>query len=449
MTEDSKAASTTSAEGMRSDGRGPSQQRSATLREQSLALALVVVATAGWLHLMHLVGTETWGFGRITFWRLLGLIALVLVSSWVGRWVQLERWRSVLAVALGLCLAILLVRFGGSLGGELERPENRGWLIDVGANTYVAGGHLLEGSNPYANLSQLWAEVPVGRGVTRRDGQTLMFGVPYDYGYPYFPAMLLSYLPFRPLAEGYHSIRVANFAFVVITLLAMGVVGRRCSQSTLRWPVAFLSGGLFLGAGVLATELLRLGVTDVVIAMWAMLGYVALSYRRFGVAGVFFGVAQACKLLPGPAFVLPVVLHLGWGRQSRRLLVAYLATSVALVGPFVLADPGRFVSSTILFYATNHADGDDTSLWFLLSPALRPWFTLLGALSTLVVLSLAKFRRSLGLAWPMALTFSAYVVFIAFNKMTHLNYLWGVYGLGCCAFAILLLGQKPAPIAAG
>ena len=44
-------------------------------------------------------------------------------------------------------------------------------------------------------------------------------------------------------------------------------------------------------------------ITDVVIATYALGGYLALSHGRPLTAGVLFGLAQSCKLLPGPSFL--------------------------------------------------------------------------------------------------------------------------------------------------
>ena len=84
-------------------------------------------------------------------------------------------------------------------------------------------------------------------------------------------------------------------------------------------------------------------------------------------------MAQASKLLPGPALVVPLLFFLGWGGAAKRLLLAYLATTAAVILPFLLLDPGRFISSTVLFYLTFHARGDSTAMWFFVSADWKPW----------------------------------------------------------------------------
>ena len=323
---------------------------------------------------------------------------------------------------------------------KLERPQNRDYLIDIGANTYLAGDTFLDGRNPYATPNQIWHRVLPGPGVRIEDGQVLMYGLRYDYGFPYFPGLMLSYLPFRALAEGYDSIRIGNGILLMVNLLGIGLLARRLRPGAQGWVAAGLGGVAYLGVGVLGHELFHYGITDLVIATYALYGFVALAYGRYGLAGVLFGLAQACKLLPGPALILPVLLYLGTTREAWRLVVAYALTAILVVAPFILWDPERFATSTVLYYLTHHRAGDNTSLWFFLSPYWQTPFLVLGGALAVGSLALARWRHGLGLTWPLALAFCAYVIFVAFNKMSHLNYTWGVYALGCAALGLLLAG---------
>ena len=117
-------------------------------------------------------------------------------------------------------------------------------------------------------------------------------------------------------------------------------------------------------------------------------------------------------------------------------------TTLVLVLPFLLWNPEPFITATLLYYLTLHQAGDNTSLWFFLPAVWQTPFLVLGGVLTLATVALASWRRSLGLVWPLAVAFCAYAVFIAFNKMSHLNYLWGVYALGCAALGLSLAGQS-------
>jgi uncharacterized membrane protein len=247
--------------------------------------------------------------------------------------------------------------------------------------------------------------------------------------------MLLSYLPVRAVVPGYDSLRVTNAILLALNLAGIFWLARRLSPASLATTAGLVGCVAYVGVSVLRTELFRYAVTDLVIATYAVFAFLALSYRRWTFAGVLFGLAQACKLLPGPLLILPALLWL-WGRPgAARLLIAYLSTSVALIVPFVLPNPGLFLSSTVLFYLTAHAGGDDSSLWFALPGALKPTFRIVGYLLTAGCVGWALRRRGDDLLAPLTLSFAAYAVFVAFGTMIHLNYIWGIYSLGCVALA--------------
>ena len=425
----------------------PKEESNAAPAGSGLLGASFLAALLGlgiWLALVDALGTETWGYGPATFWRLLGLVAVLLAASFLSpslRWGVLSKPMALLCGAATLGLAVYQMN---ALGVELERPANRDYLVDIGANTYRAGSSLLEGDNPYASPNQVWHRVLPGPGVRVEEGQVWMYGLPYDYGFPYFPGLLLSYLPFRALADGYDSIRVANGILLMLNLLGIGLLALRLRPGVRGYAAAGLGGVAYLGVAVLGHELFHYGITDLVIATYALYGFVALAYGRFALAGVLLGLAQACKLLPGPALVLPVLLYLGATREARRVALAYVATAGLVVLPFVFWDPERFATSTVLYYLTHHRGGDNTSLWFFLSPAWQTPLLVLGGVLAVACLALARWRHALGLAWPLALAFCSYVIFVAFNKMSHLNYTWGVYALGCAALGLMLSGTPPA-----
>jgi hypothetical protein len=112
------------------------------------------------------------------------------------------------------------------LAGVLAEDEGKCPLVDIGANTFVAGHWFMDGENPYAQRAQLVHRVEHAPGVTRSPaGQLLMWGVPYDYGYPYFPVMFLFYLPFLALPMGLREDRrgairlVSSYVAVTVGLI--------------------------------------------------------------------------------------------------------------------------------------------------------------------------------------------------------------------------------------
>jgi len=396
-----------------------------------LPLALLAI----WLGIFHLLGHYTGGYGRLSFILLTLVAALLLGGGRLARVVPRTGGERPIRIVLGLVLAALLVSLAVGLAAELARPSGEQFAVDIAMNTYAAGTAFLEGKNPYAEFAQVWHELKPGPHVTVEHGEVRMYGVPYTYGFPYFPAMLLSYLPMRAVVPGYDSLRVTNAILLALNLAGIFWLARRLAPAGLATLAGLAGGVAYVGVSVLRTELFRYAVTDLVIATYAVFAFVALSHQRWIVAGVLFGLAQACKLLPGPLLVAPAVLWL-WGRPGMlKLLIAYAATSVAIILPFVLPAPGLFLSSTILFYLTAHAGGDYSSFWYFLPAALKPPFRVVGYLLTAVCVAWAFRRRGDDLLTPLTLAFVAYLVFVAFGTMIHLNYIWGIYALGCVVLA--------------
>lgn len=388
-----------------------------------------------WLVPFHRIATHTWGHGPATFTCLIASLVLLLFAATLGRLLGRILVTSATGWIILAGLFLLLIYTAQGLRRELDRPDNQNWILDVASNTHDAGTLFLEGRNPYGERIQPHA-VTRGPHVEIKGDRVLMYGVPYTYGFPYFPAMFLSYLPFRALVSGFHSIRIGNCAFLLLTVGGILYLVRRLGPSGAPWTGALAACVASLGIKDLPGQLFGFGVTDLVIAFYAVYGFIALTRNRFLLAGILFGLCQACKLLPGPLLILPVLLWLYRKHGFAAVALGYVVTSALCLLPFVLWGPGPFLSSTILFYMTHHGGGDSTSLWFFLPEALKGPFTLLGfALSAGFALFAAR-RRSEGLVWPLFLGYSSYLTFMAFAPMTHLNYLWGIYPLGCAALAI-------------
>ncbi len=188
-------------------------------------------------------------------------------------------------------------------------------------------------------------------------------------------------------------------------------------------------------------------MVDIIIAALAVHAMLALAHQRWLLAGILFGLAQGCKLLPAPILALAVLAWI-WGRPGwKAFLGGYLATAVIVIAPFVLAGPEEFISATVLFYLVHHAQGDTTALYPYLPVAWRLPQQILGFLATMII-AVAPARWRHEQAWaPMLAGFAAYVVFIAFGRMSHLNYLWSVWPLGCAALAVMLARPTGRPTA--
>lgn len=402
-----------------------------------------------WLGCFDWIGRFTWGHGRQTFFWMVAALALVLAllfrksprplcsSGRLGACVMV-----VFALAL---LAAQAVHLAPVLRAELRLPDG-GRALDMTINTTMAGDHALHARNPYAHFCLVQHEVkPLpGNHITRDADGLKMFGVPYRFGYPYFPLMFLSYLPFRGLAESHHAVRLGSVCFALLSSVLLVLLVRRLVPVGSRTVSAAWALALFWGVRVLDRELVVYAIPDFVIGTYALLGFLCLSHGRFALAGVFLGMAQSCKLLPGPLLLLPVLLTLGGAAEKRRLLVAYAATALAFVAPCAAAEPRLFLSSTVLYYLTHHVRGDDTSMWFFLPAWFQPVFLFFGYGAALSIAALGvrpRLRHDVRVA--LALSFCSYFVFVAFGKMTHLNYIWSIYPLGCLALVTLLFGEAP------
>ncbi len=398
-----------------------------------------------WLLLINLIGAFTWGYGKQTFVVMMLVLAALTLAWRLPALNPTRNARARLIIAsLGVVLAIS-VPACRTLQRDMAAP-NGGPAIDIAVNTYLAGTHFLAGRNPYNHFCLVRHQVKPepGNHVEQTSRGLTMFGVPYHYGFPYFPAMFLSYLPFRALADGYHALRVGNLFFLLLNCLGMGLIAWRHSAPSKHYVAAAMACALYLGVRVLPEELSTFAITDLVIATYATFAYLALSHQQIVLTGVLLGLAQASKLLPGPFLLLPALLFLTDRRGRIKLLAAYLGAATLVLAPFVALDPWAFFSSTILYYLTHHAAGDDTSLWFFLPKALQPIWLVLGYLLSVSPLLLMRCHVRDRLPLALGVAFASHFIFIAFAKMTHLNYIWSIYPLGCMALSTLVCRQNDA-----
>jgi uncharacterized membrane protein len=165
-------------------------------------------------------------------------------------------------------------------------------------------------------------------------------------------------------------------------------------------------------------------------------------------AGALIGLAFAAKILPG--LLIAAILFAWLARRGgwKPALAGFAVVSTIVLLPFVLWSPAAFFSATILFYLTHHAAGDTTSLWYFLPEALRLPFLLLGGLAVLGVTLWPLRSRSDDQRDLLRAIVAATFLFLAFNKMIHLNYQFAVVPLACAVLAADAMGPRPAPDAA-
>jgi hypothetical protein len=136
--------------------------------------------------------------------------------------------------------------------------------------------------------------------VTVEGDRTYLYGVPYFYGYPYFPMMFVSFEPFRQIVGNYNAMRWGNLALYAASLGLIAALCRRLLAAEAREAGTLLAVLAFVSVRAWANELFHEGVTDLVIAVYGLAGFLAMTHRRPVLSGVLFGLAFASKLLPGP-----------------------------------------------------------------------------------------------------------------------------------------------------
>lgn len=373
-------------------------------------------------------------YGALNFFFLIGFCVLILIARFVaipqttGR--QKRRSTGVACFIGVLLIAICLVRQARTFSSSYNDPVHS----DLTINTWTADRNVFDlDQNPYTTDCQLWHNPANALHVTRIGRQLYMFGVPYDFGYAYFPAMFISYEPFRHIVPSYKSIRVANAVFYLATLAAMAWLVALLVPRKWRVLGAIMAVAAFAVNQYMGWEYYFLGTVDVVIPLFTLLGFIAAYYDRPMLAGLFFGWAFACKLLPG-GFICLIVGAYYWRRPERwQFWGPMVATFVVVVLPYVLKNPPAFFSATVLYYLTEHAHGDRSALYFFLPSWAQATFLIGGYLLCLAMLILAMRRKDQTLLGAIGSCFIVFVIFMAFSKLSHDNYFFAIAPLGAVA----------------
>jgi len=396
-----------------------------------------------WLFLVNIASLFLWNFGPAIF------LFLILNSVIIYKISLAQGLQSFKPIANNKYLIYIsaICFLGIALLGLFHQPD---WIMDIGANTYAATRHLLESNNPYAHPAQLWVETFSNKpNITELDGQVYMFGIPYYFGYPYFPTMALAYTPLSALFDSYAGIRVTNILLSGLNwLLVVEIVKHELvKRGHINNSTQFVQQTSFILLFCLPAYLINiyyLGITDILITSFSLLCFLALGRDKIFIAGLCLGLAQASKLLPAPIFLLAIVCWLPLMRLRFQFIAGFALASLVLVLPFLLYDYKSFLSATILYYLTHHKGGDSTSLWFYLPEVLQGVFLILSPLLTFIFTVYFSWRSQGDLSKLVSICFIAYCLFIAFNKMSHFNYYWGIYPLVCIPLALVVYECKKA-----
>jgi hypothetical protein len=409
------------------------------------ALALSV-----WWKLRNALYHIHWGQGPTIFLLILASIALVLAVPRLARLVAGMEDDATAPAAPGeaaratrrgrLVAGALAALALWSLGDELRElragmAQERPRLIDVGDVTWMAMVHVFDRrENPYTQ--RLQPHSVSGRpGVTERDGRVEIYGVPYFYGFAYFPGTFLSYVPFRFIDPGRQSIRIGNAFWLAVLLIGVALLTYRLAPERWRLEGAALAALLLAITTGLGGQLFFFGVTDLMVPGYVVLALVATSYRRPLLAGVLMGLALAAKLLPALLFALVYFVWLFRRDGFGAALASFTLTTTLVLLPFVLWHPGAFLSATLLFYLVHHGGGDSTSLWYFLPHLLRVPFRAVGGIAVLAVVLWPLWSRRRDERDLVRTMVVASLLFLAVSPMIHLNWQFAVVPLACVALA--------------
>ena len=296
-----------------------------------------VLVLLAWLDLWHRITTSWPGTAKV------GWMAVLLVATALAL-----RWRRFLpspgtSRALNACVLVGFLAAAAWVTSEaveiLNRPERRGDGSDIALNTVAAGDWFLQGKNPYRERSQVQYVMEPGPLVSVTSDEVRLLGVPYAYGYPYFPVMFLTYLPFRWVTSQVNCLRLGNLLMLALNSIFILALARRLVPGRAGWTIGGLSAIAALSVELLIRESFDQGITDVIISTYALIGFWFMSRQQMGLAGVFLGLAQSCKLLPGPLLIAPALIWLFRKPGFWPLLIGYVLTCLLFIGPFFFASP--------------------------------------------------------------------------------------------------------------
>jgi len=250
-----------------------------------------------------------------------------LAAWWAGR---RERTRDssvrILLVALVVAGAVAM-----PLGLEAKWRQSQ---PEVSVITR-AGTQLSEGQDPYQAYLKNGHLVNAVRGVPA-----------YESFFPYFPLMGVFGLP-SAASHRSSGLTDARIFMTLVTLIVSGLgIGLLRASRRKKIRVAQVLLALPTGALFLAT-----GGDDMPILALSLLGIAGLQRRSNYVAGVSLGLAAAMKLTAWPLALGSLLVVRGQSdRRAWRSTSLVIAVIVALtVTPFVVKNPGAFVSNVLAF----------------------------------------------------------------------------------------------------
>ena len=403
-------------------------------------IALFLVAA--WCILLNFLTDEALNSGERQFALILGACGLVLAAKFL---IPLNPFSSssqarACIVAVSICAVLpFLYHDASAFVRDYNRPPGSDFMV----NTLTAARtNFDQHKNPYETKAEFWWDPSKAPHVTQKNGRLYMFGVPYYYGYPYFPAMILTYEPLRRVVPTLGYIRIGNAIFLLITVVSVVWLAVLLVPPRNKWMAGAIAAASMLCLWTTTVSYFYEGQIDASIPMFTLLGIIAAWYRRPSISGILFGWAFACKLLPG-GFLCLIMLAWFWRRPERlKFAIPMVLTFLAVMLPYILWNPPAFLSATILYYLTEHVNGDDTALYYYLPEAAKALFIIIGYSTVGAILVKTLRNKTLGLADAVGAMFISFMVFVAFSKMDHPNYFTAITPLGSVALVALTLRER-------
>lgn len=205
--------------------------------------------------------------------------------------------------------------------------------IDVWTSSVDAVKYFLDGRNPY---TQQYRDI---------------YGGAYDYipSFPYLPGYLFWATGFAAIFRGDHDVRIS---LVVAELITSGLLfGLLRSLKVERLP-ALIAVALWLAWPIDLFVLEQAWIDPLLLMAFAGAAW-ALSARRWALAGLAFGFACGVKqyAAPGVLLALPYVWRLGGKKGLQRFALAGVGVVAALLLPFLIASPERFIKYALFSWA--------------------------------------------------------------------------------------------------
>lgn len=376
--------------------------------------------------------------------RIGALAAACLVASWAisDRYLLIHWWSPAYLVFAGASVLLLLV--GARVAPWLALAtamfagiEEQLWRAPVSGSDALAVvkeaiAVLAAGKNPY--LHEYAVSIPAELGV----------------GYP--PGMFLVYWPFVGLAGDLRAVERVSGILVVMLLAALA------------WRAgpgrAALACALYGTFGLAALRAID-GSNDTTLALLVLLGIVLLAYgtgptRRarflYWASVAPLAAALLFKQLAWPVYAFLALWLWRSSPAGRRHVAVTLGIAVAITAPFVLWDPGAFLSHVVLFprellprplwglnvWAT--LNDLNPPLVAALEPVINPvFFAVVGA--TAIVFARRPARHLAG-----ALAQGIGVLFVSLFLARWTTSPWYTYGFAllCGVLALAPLGETEA-----